>query len=321
MSAAIGSIRNVTLAASLLAGLFTSAAFAQGTLTPEQLTLRVERLTELSQRSDAKLSAVQTQLKKLSEEMSRLGRLIDNRAVLDMIQQVDDISQEVGLLRGDIEVQGNDINEIKKRQRELYLDIDRRLRGLESGAGSQASSGQVTLPQVATTPPAGTTSTAGQQTPSVEPSLPEPVTSTGSTTASISQTPSVTQSEEKEAYQAAFDTLKEGRYKKAKTELKTFLDKYPNSSYAGNAQYWLGEAHYVTRNFDQGIIEFEKVLKSYPSSNKVPDAMLKLGYTFYERKQFDQSKAILQDLSERFPKTTAASLATKRLDRIRKEGH
>ena len=151
--------------------------------------------------------------------------------------------------------------------------------------------------------------------------MPEPSTTTGSTTASISPTPSVTQSAEKEAYQAAFDTLKEGRYKKAKTELKGFLDKYPNSSYAGNAQYWLGEAHYVTRNFDQGIIEFEKVLKSYPSSNKIPDAMLKLGYTFYERKQFDQSKAILQDLRERFPKTTASSLAAKRLDRIRKEGH
>lgn len=321
MSAATGLIRRLTLAASLLAGLLSTAAFAQGTLTPEQLTLRVERLTELSQRSDSKLSAVQAQLKKLSEEMSRQGRLIDNRAVLDMIQQVDEISEEVGLLRGDIEVQGNDISEIKKRQRELYLDIDRRLRGLESGAGSQASGGQIIVPQVATTPPAGTTSTTDPQTPSVEPSLPEPSVTTETTTASISPTPSVTQSAEKEAYQAAFDTLKEGRYKKAKTELKTFLDKYPNSSYAGNAQYWLGEAHYVTRNFDQGIIEFEKVLKGYPNSNKVPDAMLKLGYTFYERKQFDQSKAILQDLQERFPKTTASSLAAKRLDRIRKEGH
>jgi len=321
MSAATGLIRRLTLAASLLAGLLSTAAFAQGTLTPEQLTLRVERLTELSQRSDSKLSAVQAQLKKLSEEMSRQGRLIDNRAVLDMIQQVDEISEEVGLLRGDIEVQGNDINEIKKRQRELYLDIDRRLRGLESGAGSQASGGQIIVPQVATTPPAGTTSTTDPQTPSVEPSLPEPSVTTETTTASISPAPSVTQSAEKEAYQAAFDTLKEGRYKKAKTELKTFLDKYPNSSYAGNAQYWLGEAHYVTRNFDQGIIEFEKVLKGYPNSNKVPDAMLKLGYTFYERKQFDQSKAILQDLQERFPKTTASSLAAKRLDRIRKEGH
>ena len=317
MKASINSIRKIILAGIVLAASVSTSVIAQSTLTPEQLSLRVERLTELSQRSDAKLSAVQGQLKKLSEEMSRQGRLIDNRAVLDMIQQVDEVSEDIGLLRGEIEVQGNDINDIKKRQRELYLDIDRRLRDLESGATTQAPATQISVPQVGTTASAGS-ATTGEQTPSVEPSTPEPATST---TASVSQTPSVTQSAEKEAYQAAFDTLKEGRYKQAKTELKTFLDKYPNSSFSGNAQYWLGEAHYVTRNFDQGVVEFEKVLKTYPTSNKVPDAMLKLGYTFYERKQFDQAKAILQDLRERFPKTTASRLATKRLDRIRKEGH
>ena len=317
MKASNNSIRKIILAGIVLSASASTSVFAQSTLTPEQLSLRVERLTELSQRSEAKLSAVQAQLKKLSEEMSRQGRLIDNRAMLDMIQQVDEVSEDIGLLRGEIEVQGNDINEIKKRQRELYLDIDRRLRDLESGATTQAPAGQISVPQVGTTASAGT-ATTGQQTPSVEPSTPKPATST---TASVSQTPSATQSAEKAAYQAAFDTLKEGRYKQAKTELKTFLEKYPNSSFSGNAQYWLGEAHYVTRNFDQGVVEFEKVLKNYPTSNKVPDAMLKLGYTFYERKQFDQAKAVLQDLRERFSKTTAARLATKRLDRIRKEGH
>ena len=317
MKASINSMRKMTVVGFVLAASVSTGVSAQSTLTPEQLSLRVERLTELSQRSEAKLSAVQAQLKKMSEEMSRQGRLIENRAVLDMIQQVDEVSEDIGLLRGEIEVQGNDINEIKKRQRELYLDIDRRLRDLESGATTQAPAGQISVPQAGTTASAGT-ATTGQQTPSVEPSTAEPATST---TASVSQTPSATQSAEKAAYQAAFDTLKEGRYKQAKTELKTFLDRYPNSSFAGNAQYWLGEAHYVTRNFDQGVIEFEKVLKTYPTSNKVPDAMLKLGYTFYERKQFDQAKAILQDLRERFSKTTAARLATKRLDRIRKEGH
>lgn len=309
MNAVIKPVRNIVLAGIILAGFVTIPVFAQGTLTPEQLSLRVERLTELSQRSEAKLSAVQTQLKTLNEDMSRLGRLIDNRAMLDMIQQVDEISEEVGLLRGEIEIQGKDINEIKKRQRELYLDIDRRLRDIESGATAAAPTGQIKLPQVDSTASSG-----GQQTPSIE-----PTTTTQTTTPA--PVPSVTQSEEKAAYQTAFDALKEGRYKKAKTELKAFLEKFPNSSYAGNAQYWLGEAHYVTRNFEQGIIEFEKVINNYPSSNKLPDAMLKLGYTFYELKQFPQAKAILQDLRDRFPQSTAARLATKRLDRIRKEGH
>ncbi len=297
--------------------------FAQSALTPEQLTLRVERLTELSQRSESKLSSAQEQLKKLSDDMNRLGRLIDNRAMLEMIQTVDQIAGEVNELRGDIEVQDNDITEIKKRQRELYLDIDRRLRDLESGAIAPAPTGQINVPQVAPAiEPAQSATTAGQQIPSLEPSSSGAASvPTPSLTASVSPTPSVTQSEEKAAYQAAFDKLKEGRYKIAKTELKTFLVKFPKSSYAGNAQYWLGEAHYVTRNFEQGIIEFKNVLKTYPTSNKVPDAMLKLGYTFYELKQFPQSKAILQDLRTRFPAATAARLATKRLDRIRKEGH
>jgi len=314
MKVVIKPARGILLAGIVLAGSVTAPVFAQGTLTPEQMSLRIERLTELSQRSEAKLSAAQTQLKTLSDDMSRLGRLVDNRAMLDMIQQVEEISEEVGLLRGDIEIQGNDINEIKKRQRELYLDIDRRLRDIESGATAAAPKGQISVPQVDST----ASSTSSQQTPSVEPTASQPATTQTSTPA---PTPSVTQSEEKVAYQAAFDTLKEGRYKQAKTELKAFLVKFPNSSYAGNAQYWLGEAQYVTRNFEQGIIEFEKVINNYPGSNKLPDAMLKLGYTFYELKQFPQAKAILQDLRDRFPQATAARLATKRLDRIRKEGH
>jgi len=314
MKMASSSVRGAVLSGIILSGLTFAPVYAQSTLTPEQLTLRVERLTELSRRSEAKLSAAQAQLKTLSGEIVRMGRLVDNKAVLEMIQQVDEIADEISQLRGEIEVQGNDINDIKKRQRELYLDVDRRLRELESGATARAPAGQIVVPQVQSQ------STTSSQTPSIVPST-SAAASTTSQSTTASQTPSSTQSEEKAAYQAAFDKLKEGRYKNAKTELKAFLGKFPNSSYAGNAQYWLGEAHYVTRNFDQGIIEFKKVLNKYPSSNKVPDAMLKLGYTFYELKQFPQAKAILEDLRKRFPGSTASRLATKRLDRIRKEGH
>ena len=302
----------------LLAAMSAPAAQAQSALTPEQLTLRVERLTELSQRSEAKLGTIQEQLAKLSEDMSRMGRLIDNRAMLDMIQLVDQLSDEISQLNGLIEQQGFDIDGIKKRQRELYLDIDRRLRDLESGAAGQASVGSINVPQVETPALPEASGSSAQDAPVVEPAADS---TAAQTTASIAPTPSVTQSEEKEAYQAAFDTLKEGRYRQAKTELKTFLERYPNSSYAGNAQYWLAEAHYVTRDFDQGIVEFTKVLDNYPGSNKVPDAMLKLGYTFYELKQFPQAKQILADLREKFPDETASRLAAKRLDRIRKEGH
>ena len=286
-------------------------------LTPEQLTQQVRVLNERSQRNASTLSNIELEVKKMN-------RLIDNRAMLEMMQNVDELASEISLMRGELEQQNHDIIEIKKRQRELYLDIDRRLRDLESRAVSQApSSAPVEVPGL-------NEATEEATVESVETTTSTIGSTTGSGLIADSSTPSTTTQEivsnvsnsaEQAAYQAAFDTLKEGRYKKAKTEFKRFLKKYPDSSFAGNSQYWLGEANYVTRNFEQGIIEFELVLSRYPSSSKVPDAMLKLGYTYYEKKQYNKAKIMLSELRKRYPKATAARLASKRLDRIRKEGH
>ena len=115
--------------------------------------------------------------------------------------------------------------------------------------------------------------------------------------------------------------LKEGRYEMANTSFREFLSRFPQSSYAGNAQYWLGESNYVTKEFEQAVKEFEAVLKNYPTSNKVPDAMLKLGYTYYELRQYEQAKSILLQIQKSYSNSTAARLADQRLNRIRKEGH
>lgn len=300
-------------------GLLSVNAQSQA-LTPEQLTQQVRILGERSQNTVSTLKSIQQDVKKM-------GRLIDNRAVLELMQNVEELGSEISQMRGELEQQTHDISEIKKRQRELYLDIDRRMRVIESGASAQAAAvAPVEVPGLneATEP-------AQPETPATETG----VTASGSTgliadtntsmstepTSAASQASTTTSSEEQAAYQAAFDTLKEGRYKKAKTELKRFLAKYPDSSFAGNAQYWLGEAYYVTREFDQGIVEFEHVLSRYPGSSKVADAMLKLGYTYYEKKQFNKAKIMLNELRKRYPKATAARLANKRLDRMRKEGH
>ncbi len=272
--------------------LATTASMAQA-LTPDQLTLRVDETSRA--------------LDNIQKEITRLGNQIDNRAMLDLFQRVDELADEISQLRGELEIQNNDLSDLKKRQRELYLDTDRRLRDLENRALSQPS-------VVAPTP--GTSTDLTPATDNTGTAVNEPATSTTQTT----QPGTTASSEEKAAYQASFDTLKEGRYKKAKASFKSFLNQYPNSIYAGNAQYWLGEANYVTRNFEQGIIEFQQVVDRYPKSAKVPDAMLKLGYTYYELKQNDEAKAILQELRKRFPKSTAYRLAGKRLDRMRKEG-
>jgi tol-pal system protein YbgF len=270
-------------------GLATSSASLAQALTPDQLTRRVEETSRV-------LKDIQTDVKRLNTQM-------DNRAMLDLLQRVDELADEISQLRGDLELQASDLEGIKKRQRELYLDIDRRMRDLEDRSTGQSST---TLAPVVV-PSAGSSSTSTG-------------TSVDSTPTVPTAAASATVAEEKAAYQLAFDSLKEGRYKKAKQQFSKFLKDYPGSIYAGNAQYWLGEANYVTRNFTQAAIEFNQVLKLYPSSSKIPDAMLKLGYTHYELKQYSQAKAALQELRKLHPNSTAARLAGKRLDRMRKEG-
>lgn len=307
----------VALSASLA---LSSAALAQA-LTPDQLTLQVKRLNAYSKKSAVTLNKVDKELESVKQQLGKVERLIDNRAMIEMLQRVDELSDEVSQLNGELEQQSHDLADLKKRQRELYLDTDRRLRDLESRSTQQSNRAPVevpSLPEVNT--PSVDVAVSGNVTQVAEPVTPQKSDNSASGNTQNNAT-NVTSSEEQRAYQSAFDTLKEGRYKKAKSELKSFLQNHPSSSFAGNAQYWLGEAHYVTREFKQGIEEFKRVLSSYPRSLKIPDAMLKLGYTYYELKQYDQAKILLQDLRNRYPKSTAFRLAGKRLDRIRKEGH
>ena len=333
MKRSVATVVGKGLLVSLALGLGT--AQAQTALTPEQLTARISQLIEASNRQKARIDQLRSDLSEVSdiaEDAAREAGTADSSAMVETYQKVEELSTEMSELLGASEKLTFEIEGIKKRQRELYLDIDRRLRDLESRAVSSTQAPvvvpQVEVPQVSQTPATETQQpgTEQQQAATTEqPATDMQQPAAGDLPVISQQTPvntnSVTQSEEREAYQAAFDTLKEGRYQKAKTELKTFLDRFPQSPYAGNAQYWLGEVNYVTRNFQEGITEFSKVLTQYGGSNKVPDAMLKLGYTYYELRQFPQAAAMLEQLRELYPKSTAARLAEKRLQRIRAEGN
>jgi tol-pal system protein YbgF len=127
--------------------------------------------------------------------------------------------------------------------------------------------------------------------------------------------------EEKAAYDQAFQSLKDLRYADAAEGFQTFLARYPESEYADNAQYWLGESYYVTRNYDISLEAFDNLLQNYPDSSKKPDALLKIGYAHYELKQWDQARAALEQVKQQYPDTTLARLADNRLRSMRMEGH
>ncbi len=121
---------------------------------------------------------------------------------------------------------------------------------------------------------------------------------------------------EQAAYLQCLDLLKSGKYPEAITNLQQFLSTYPKSDLADNAEYWLGEAYYVTRDFPKAAMAFHAVLDQWPSSRKAPDALLKLGYTQFEMKQYADARATLTDLTKRFPDSSDARLAADRLKQM-----
>lgn len=218
-----------------------------------------------------------------------------NRYIIELIQKLDQLQNEIRQLRGQLEIMSNDMSGVKRRQRELYLDIDRRMRALEQRSGVASSVPATTATR---TPPVAGTGT--------RPTVPVTTADEGV--------------EERKAYEAAFNLLTEGRYDQAITSFKAFLKQYAKGKYAGNAQYWLGEVYYVSRKYKLAIVAFEKVIKDYPGSAKVADAMLKSGFTYYELKDWVKSRAVLQQVIQKYPSSTASTLANKRLQLLSKEG-
>jgi tol-pal system protein YbgF len=234
---------------------------------------------------------------------------------MDLLNQVTDLQRQVQTLRGDIEVQAHTLEGMQKRQRDLYLDIDRRLHRLEAG-GVKGQTGDMPTAPVSGAAPAAAAPATGVQAPGVQ-APPAPAASGAASTAAMALSPA----DQRKAYDKALELLKEGRYNEAAAAFGGFLKQYPDSSYSDNAQYWLGEVYYVTRQFKPALAEFEKVPKNYPDSTKVADARLKMGYIEYELKNWGEARKLLGDVVAVYPGTTSARLAQERLDRMQKEGH
>ena len=252
------------------------------------------------------------------ERLDRIERLLDSQSLVQMLTRIEQLQQELQQLRGEIELQTHNLTGLQQRQRELYLDMDRRLRRLET-SGLPGSPG--TTPAPGAVPPVGTATPKIPTVPPITPVAPtNQTTAPGFPTSPATGTPAVDPAQERKDYQMAFNLLKEGRYEESISSFSDFLQRHPSGSYADNAQYWLGEVHYVSRNFKASIENFHKVLESHPDSPKVADAMLKLGYARYELGEWSQARAVLEDVIQKYPGTTAARLANKRLERLVKEG-
>ena len=124
---------------------------------------------------------------------------------------------------------------------------------------------------------------------------------------------------EQDAYDQAFNMLKQSRYAEAAEEFANFLRQYQNSQLTDDAWYWMAEAHYVTRDFERALIGFNTVVSYFVNSPRIPASRLKIGYIQYETSDYEGSRETLTRLLRDFPAHRVAVSAEARLKKMDRE--
>jgi tol-pal system protein YbgF len=207
-----------------------------------------------------------------------------------VFMQLQQLQQEVQQLRGLIEEQQNEIRGLKQESLDRYQELDRRMGSGTTGAplNQGQSAGSLNGGNTPLMPASAAQAPAAKS----EPADPE---------------------KEKLYYDAAFDLIKTRDFAKASQAFTGFLRKYPNSQYAGNAQYWLGEVSLAQGDLPAAAQAFAQVSKSYPDHQKVPDALYKQADVELRLGNTAQAKTILQQVISQYPGSSAAQLAQREL--------
>lgn len=218
----------------------------------------------------------------LEQRIAVLERIVKSRTEMQhrLQTQLDNMQREVDTLRGAVEVNTNELQKVLERQRELYLEIDKRVEALKQNGTLTASP--------------GTTST------------PTP-----------SQPSSVPQEGEETAYNNAVNLiLKSREYDKAIPAFQSFIERFPNSEYAPNSHYWLGQLLFNKQQWEEASEQFNTVVSRFSDSSKRPDALLKLGVIAERTGDASRAKQLFEQVVSEYPDSSAKRLAESRLNNL-----
>lgn len=223
-------------------------------------------------------------LEEFDQRLQAIERVMENQSLVRLTQQVVALERRADALQGSSETLQYNAESTAERQRQLYADLDARIQELEANL---RPSGAASILD-------GGTLRQGE--------LPVPDGS------------------DRDNYQIALELLRNERYAESAASFKEFLEAFPDSQLAANAQYWLAESYYASDEFEKALSDFSRVIENYPQSTKVPDALLKMGYCNYSLQRWDDARQALTRVQSDYPTTTAARLADQYLKRMESEG-
>lgn len=272
----------IAIAAPAHAGLFDDE------VARKQIVDQQKRSEELGKQSEA-----------LAARMAKVEESLKIQPVLELAGQLELLRQELGQLRGQIEVLGHNIEGTGKRQRDMYVDIDSRLRRLEQSGVD---------PATAVPPAAGIAPTVPAATP-------------GKPAAAVASTAAVSRpaadGADARMYEAAQNQRRIGNYQGAISAFQGFITRFPKSALAPRAQYWIGDSYFNLRDFKNAIASQQKLVATYPDSSSVPDALLNMASSQLEAGDSVAARKTMDSLIARYPSSEAAEKARRRLANLR----
>lgn len=113
----------------------------------------------------------------------------------------------------------------------------------------------------------------------------------------------------RELYSQAYTDYARGNYDLAIQGYQEYLRNYPDTEFADNAQYWIGECLYSKKQYPEALAAWDELFQKYPSSDKLPDARLKKGFALERLGRRREALREYRFVVDRYPNTEAARKA------------
>ncbi len=211
---------------------------------------------------------------------------------VNLLQRIDELEQKMRDMQGAIEVQQHLLQTMTAKQQLWFEDVNSRLSRIPSGIKQET--------------PDGAALDAAKNAD----------TETKAALSSLSSQDVVTpagKNDEKQSYQSAYHLVQLRAFPEAIKAFNNFLTNYPETSYAPNVHYWLGELYLQQGRYLDAKHEFSMVIEKFPNHIKAADASLKLSYVYSNMGDANLARQQLLTVTELYPTTPSARIASERL--------
>lgn len=266
---------------------------------------------EARRRIEATSQRMTVMQRQIEDRLALLEQQAKSGGLADLATQIQLLQGDIAKLRGQLEVVTYELEQSQKRQRDLYVDLDSRLRKIETAPAPAAT------PAASPPGPVDAGNPANAATASPPPASPPGGPAFGPSPNAVAAAPPARNSSdgvaEQRAYDAALDLFKRGDYQGSIAGFGSFVKTYPRSPLASSAQYWIGNAQYARRDYRASIITQRQLLKDFPDSGKAPDALLNIASAQADMGDNAAARRTLEELIAKYPKSDAGTRARQRL--------